>query len=163
MSLRALSERISASVGRGYTADSKRVPMLLDTDDSFHSTTDFQMTTVESTKSAMIVTYSNPSHLRIAIARAQDTEHLRRPNNVFFTLFKIAPPDPRATTHRRAQAAEWSDINPIFISKLLVSDYTCSAMRTWCANPVLLRRSPRRSKSRMTKGRSSLEMAARVF
>ena len=138
MSLRALSERISASIGRGsrgYNADSKRVPMLLDTDDSDHRATEFTMTGVESTESAMIVTESNPSHLRIAVARPQDTEHLRRRNNVLFTLFKIDPPDPRVTANRRVQAAEWSDINTLFIAKLLVSYSTCSTVRALCSDP----------------------------
>jgi hypothetical protein len=110
--------------------------MLLDTDDSVRSATEFQMTAAEITESAVIVTESNPSHLRIAVARHQDTEHLRRRNNVFFTLFKIDPPDPRVTANRRVQAAEWSDINPLFISKLLVSYSTCFTVHARCSDPV---------------------------
>jgi hypothetical protein len=54
-----------------------------------------------------------------ALSRAKDTESLRRKENTFFSLFRSN--DVGATkSSMRIKNAKWSELNPHFVSKLLV-------------------------------------------
>ncbi len=55
-----------------------------------------------------------------ALSRAQDTQSLREKENSFFSLFRTN--DVAATkSNLRVKNAKWSELNPLFVSKLLVT------------------------------------------
>lgn len=59
-------------------------------------------------------------NVTVALSRPEDTEHLRRKENVFFALFRKPLVEVQRVNPRIAKS-EWGDINPLFISKLLVN------------------------------------------
>lgn len=99
-------------------ADSKSAPMLSDTEDGISLPSGKEMTTV-SNDTARVVDGSSVN-VAVAQARPEDTEHLRRKENVFFALFR-KPLVEIQRVNPRISKAVWGEINPLFISKLLVS------------------------------------------
>ena len=100
--------------------DSNSQRMLGDTDDS----------SFDSARATLMEEFPSPGSFRVVGAdqvqvsvarpRPEDTSNMRRRESVLFSLF----PDSTPEGHRvnpRVKAAEWSDNNPLFVSKLLAS------------------------------------------
>jgi hypothetical protein len=112
-------ERVSSSIrGRFSEIDDKTVPML-DGSNSDTVTSGNEMDLLTRSGRARTVEASSVS-VAFAQTRSQDTEHLRRKENVFYALFRKPQEEIRRVNPRIAEA-EWGDLNPHFMSKLLVS------------------------------------------
>ena len=62
-----------------------------------------------------------------ALSRAQDTESLRKKENSFYSLFRKNDVAIKSST--RVKKAKWSELNPHFVSKLLVIKHLLSRSR----------------------------------
>ena len=62
---------------------------------------------------------SSSVNVLVAQSRIQDTEYLQRKENAFFALFRNPPEIQR--TSSRISKAQWGELNPHFVSKLLVT------------------------------------------
>lgn len=59
-------------------------------------------------------------NILVAQSRAQDTEYLQKKESAFFALFR-KPEEERGKTNPRIAQSTWGDVNPLFVSKLLVN------------------------------------------
>jgi hypothetical protein len=115
----SLIKRISGSFrGRPSGSDSKSARMLGESDEAdTHSSVGAEMSEVTPSSRVVDASFVN---VTVALSRPEDTEHLRRKENVFFALFRKPLVEVQRVNPRIAKS-EWGDINPLFISKLLVN------------------------------------------
>ncbi len=121
LSAMSFIRRVSGAVRARFSdADSKSVRMLgADEDAHAQSGSDVgeEMYSVSSGTARVV----DGSSVNVAVARPrpEDTEHLRRKENVFFALFR-KPQIEVQRVNPRIAASEWGEMNSLFISKLLV-------------------------------------------
>ncbi len=121
----SLSQRVAASFrrashDRNEARDPKSVRMLGDTDDSsFDSSRATLLQDISSPDSFRVVD-SDQLRVQVAQPRPEDTQMLRRRESVFFALFPDGAPEAHKA-NPRMKATDWGDVNPLFVSKLLVS------------------------------------------
>lgn len=129
----SLIQRISGSLrGRRSESDSKSARMLGEIDEAdTRSSAGAEMNEVTSSR----VVDASFVNVTVALSRPEDTEHLRRKENVFFALFRKPLVEVQRVNPRIAKS-EWGDINPLFVSKLLVNYHYI---------PFILRSLPSRS------------------
>jgi hypothetical protein len=116
----SLLQRISASF-RASKDDDKTVRMLDHVDHA--SSSSFQHDDDPSTTSKIASsTVVDASSVAVVMARsrAQDIENLTRKENMFFALFR-APALHVEAVNPRVAKADWGEMNPLFVSKLLVT------------------------------------------
>jgi hypothetical protein len=113
-------ERLSARF-----TDDKSAPMLRDDalEDSKSSgrvseKENREMANLESAAPLRVIDASNVNVL-VAQSRIQDTEYLQRKENAFFALFR--QPSELQKPNPRILKAQWGELNPHFIAKLLVT------------------------------------------
>ncbi len=142
--------RVSGAVRARFSdADSKSARMLGDTEDAhaLSGASGEEMYSVSSGTARVV----NASSVNVAVARPrpEDTEHLRRRENVFFALFR-KPQTEVQRVNPRIAASEWGEMNSLFISKLLVNIHFSPYLR-----PSLPFRLTRRPSSQTTRARCS--------
>jgi hypothetical protein len=74
-----------------------------------------------SSKTLVRVVDADTVEVQGSLIRPQDTENLREKQGFFMSLFKEKLTD-AASSNARAKKAVWGDQNPMFVSKLLVSE-----------------------------------------